>query len=344
MTNRIGGGNQEALFARREAMAARLAQLNAARAKLQAQAAQGGAGAVQEVKRPTGLVGVGQGPAASGRTTGVEGLVAPGASGVVSAGAVPAAGALGAAAAPSRVAPSSTAGAPDGGWEARRSDFERILEYLGGQAGATSSLSPGGGVVAGTFFDYGAGTSAAPFDVEITQSAQSATLFLDFAGGASGLPDAAKLEFRGSSGTPVQLEFPAGSTLADIAADVNATPELGLVAFVEDGVLRVQSVEPGSAEFVSVRAAGPGGGAFRVGQALGDDAQTPAAMTAMASGIAYSDLGQDIQGTVNGQRAGSYGNRLLAANGSYAVYLDLAMAGTERAAQTLGRFSVGMPV
>lgn len=162
-----------------------------------------------------------------------------------------------------------------------------------------------------------AGGESLPVAVEVTQIAERASVALDFDGAAVNLagPGQFRFEVRGSEGA-VEISVGDGSSLADVVDAVNAQSGVtGVEASEVDGRVVLRSSEYGGAESVSVEivddggVVAPGGGVIEF---VDGDPSTvdPSTLQAFANGVAASDTGADVEGTINGQAAAGDGTTL----------------------------------
>ena len=176
-------------------------------------------------------------------------------------------------------------------------------------------------------------------DVLVTQSAQQAGYFLS-TGGALDLSAADAqfiLEVGGSKGSR-ELSFASGTAVADIVAAINSFSDVtGVSAAASGGGFRVDSVEYGSNEFVSVKVVDDGdlngqvatAGVYAL--ASSDTAvASAAATTAFSAGAAengLSDDGQDVGATINGVVATTKGTKASISTDFLSVDIDLSATG-----------------
>lgn len=147
-------------------------------------------------------------------------------------------------------------------------------------------------------------------DVIITTSAQQGRLYLSF--GAANIAFAANstfsLEITGSLGSR-ELSFTQGTSLSDVAAAINTFTEVtGVTAAASGTGVSLSSREYGSREFISVKRGGDATFAAALGaynfQAANANAVDTASGTTFASLVnPIRDIGQDIDGTINGVSA-----------------------------------------
>ncbi len=180
-------------------------------------------------------------------------------------------------------------------------------------------------------------------NLEITASAQSGGFYLSMGGAAIDLEsdqDEFRIEVAGRSGRRA-LTFASGTSVSSIAAAINAfTSETSVRAIASGPGIRLESVAPGSADFVSVRILEDGG----IGEADGvgvydlapDDATAARDLVATFSEARQqrTDYGQDMAALVNGVQAQTYGTELLAMDESLGF---TAVLGLSTAAATAGR-------
>ncbi|MGP1310595.1 MAG: flagellin N-terminal helical domain-containing protein [Phycisphaerales bacterium] len=152
-------------------------------------------------------------------------------------------------------------------------------------------------------------------NIQVTQSAQVASLALSFGGANIDLTDASSrfvIEIGGSGGSR-ELSFSSGTALADIADTVNTfTDVTGVSATVSGTAVRLDSVEFGSNELVSVRVVDDGGSAGDgVYQYTADDNTSidigGGATAFNTASNRITDSGQDLGATINGINATTVG-------------------------------------
>ena len=157
-------------------------------------------------------------------------------------------------------------------------------------------------------------------DIVITQSAQVAGFFLSFGGAAIDLGAASDqfvVEIAGSLGSR-ELSFASGTTLADIAAAINSFQDVtGVYASASGTGIRLESLEFGSDEFVSVKVVDDG--AIAAGDGIHTLQGTNALAATVAGADAYNstaaantlrDFGQDVGATINGIVATAKGTNI----------------------------------
>jgi flagellin len=238
--------------------------------------------------------------------------------------------------------------------EANQLQIDSILQTIDRVAGATNFQ--GSKLLDGTM-DYQVGSVAssvtdfqvrgAKFDgasqavsAIVTQSAQQAGLFMSF--GAStidlGADEQFVIEVGGAEGKR-ELQFASGTSLANIAAAINAVNDVtGVTATVSGTGIRIDSDEFGSAQFSSIKIVDDGtiadGDGILTLSSTDFDTATPGSAVAFnASGASNGirDLGQDIGGTINGMLAVGKGKQM-SVNSDF---LDVAFTLNDTAAQTL---------
>ncbi len=151
-------------------------------------------------------------------------------------------------------------------------------------------------------------------DVEVVQSAQTASLFIDGSTGTAGvLDDPVTVEIAGNLGVQ-SVSFASGTALSTVATAINTlTGDTGVSAsFVTSGI-RVDSTEFGSNSFVSVRQIGTNSTDFGTFDAPGG--------TSM-----QRDEGRDVTAVINGVLAVGDGLDVALKTPSLSVELDLADA------------------
>lgn len=178
----------------------------------------------------------------------------------------------------------------------------------------------------------------------VTQSAQQAGLFMSF--GAANIDLGAGQQFvievGGSDGNR-ELQFASGTSLANIAAAINAVNNVtGVTATVSGTGIRMVSDSFGSSEFVSLKVTNAGG--IAGGSGILTLSSTNFATANAASAQAFNsstasngirDLGQDIGGTINGLLAVGRGKQM-SVNSDF---LDVAFTLNTSASQTLAAVS-----
>lgn len=238
--------------------------------------------------------------------------------------------------------------------EANQLQIDSILQTIDRVAGATNFQ--GSKLLDGTM-DYQVGSVAssvtdfqvrgAKFDgasqavsAIVTQSAQQAGLFMSF--GAStidlGADEQFVIEVGGAEGKR-ELQFASGTSLANIAAAINAVNDVtGVTATVSGTGIRIDSDEFGSAQFASIKVVddgtiAAGSGILTLSSTDFDTATPGSAVAFSASGASNGirDLGQDIGGTINGMLAVGKGKQM-SVNSDF---LDVAFTLNDTAAQTL---------
>jgi flagellin len=177
-------------------------------------------------------------------------------------------------------------------------------------------------------------------DVQVTQSAQQAGVFLSL-GGANvdlGTNSTLTIELGGSQGSR-QLSFASGTTLAKIKDAINTfTDVTGVQATVSGTGIKLNSKNFGKAEFVSVKVVDDGGigaGSSNIYQLQSGNfgAANTSASTAFASATnGVRDTGQDIGATINGIAATGNG-RTARINTDF---LDVEVSLNSSTSQTLG--------
>ncbi len=176
-------------------------------------------------------------------------------------------------------------------------------------------------------------------DILVTQSAQQAGFFLS-TGGALDLSSANAqfvLDVGGAKGSR-ELSFASGTAVADIVAAINSFSDVTGVSAAASGTgFRVDSVEYGSNEFVSVKVVDDGdlntavATAGIVGLAGSDTAVASAATnTLFSAGAATNgvkDDGQDVGATINGVVATTNGTKASISTDFLSVDIDLTATG-----------------
>ncbi len=146
-------------------------------------------------------------------------------------------------------------------------------------------------------------------EVVVTQSAQRAGLFLSAGAAALDLTSAGAtfvIEITGSKGSR-EFSFASGVTLADVATTINSFKDvLGVSADASGTGLRIDSIEFGSDEFVSVKVVNDGGltaagtGIYEYDATDTNTADTGIVSTFTAATTKVTDEGQDVGATING--------------------------------------------
>lgn len=155
-------------------------------------------------------------------------------------------------------------------------------------------------------------------DVEVVQSAQTASLFIDGTTGTSGvLDDEVTVEIAGPKGVQ-SVSFASGTALSSVATAINSlTNTTGVSAtFVSSGAVtgvQVNSTDFGSDSFVSVKQVGTSSTDFDVLDAVGGTAT-------------QRDEGQDVSAIVNGVLAVGDGLEVSLKTPSLSLDLDLTEA------------------
>ncbi|MGD9790281.1 MAG: flagellin [Phycisphaerales bacterium] len=182
-------------------------------------------------------------------------------------------------------------------------------------------------------------------DVQVTQSAQQAGLFLS--AGATSLALTAGsslvLEIAGSKGSR-ELSFATGTTLSAVRDAINSfTDVTGIQATVSGTGIKLNSKGFGSDEFVSVKvvnAAGIAAGTSGIHtlQATNFAAATTGSQVEFAAATnAVRDAGQDVGATINGVLATSKGKTARINTD----FLDVELTLNNTNAQTLGNVGTG---
>jgi flagellin len=181
-------------------------------------------------------------------------------------------------------------------------------------------------------------------NVNVTQSAQQAGLFLSMGGTSIDLGGATSsfvVEVRGSLGAR-ELTFSSGTTLSSIAASVNTFKDVtGVEASVSGNGLKLFSTEFGSSEFVSVKVIDDGGlaasgtGIYKMEDQNFADAKAAAISTFANATNGVRDDGQDVGAIINGIQGTAVGKQVRIASD----FLDIEMTLNTATAQARG--SVG---
>jgi flagellin len=153
-------------------------------------------------------------------------------------------------------------------------------------------------------------------NIQVTQSAQVGALALTFGVANLDLASAAEnfvIEIGGVGGSR-ELSFTSGTSLADIAENINTFTEVtGVLASVSGTAIRLESTEFGSNEFVSVRilddggAVGAGSGVYTYDPADNGAAVAGSLVAFSAANSRITDAGQDLGATINGINATTVG-------------------------------------
>lgn len=155
-------------------------------------------------------------------------------------------------------------------------------------------------------------------DILVTGSAQQAGMFISF--GATSITTGGSqftIEVGGLQGTR-QLTFSSSSSLANITAAINSFSSItGVEAKVSGTGIKVNSIEFGSANYVSLRVVHAGAIASAGQEGIYDlnPLNTNAAQTTVRSTFAnakntINDYGQDLKATINGILASSNGKNV----------------------------------
>lgn len=252
----------------------------------------------------------------------------------------------------------NSAGLSESEKQANQLQIDSILQTIDRVAGATNFQ---GSKLLNGNMDYqvnGVASSVTDFQVRgakfngasqavsaiVTQSAQQAGLFMSFGAANIDLGSGQQfvIEVGGSAGNR-ELQFASGTSLANIAAAINAVNNVtGVTATVSGTGIRMVSDSFGSAEFVSLKVTNAGG--IAGGDGILSLSSTNFATANAASAQAFSsstasngirDLGQDIGGTINGLLAVGRGKQM-SVNSDF---LDVAFTFNTSASQTLAAVS-----
>lgn len=248
----------------------------------------------------------------------------------------------------------NTAGLSESEKQANQLQIDSILQTIDRVAGATNFQ---GSKLLNGNMDYqvnGVASSVTDFQVRgakfngasqavsaiVTQSAQQAGLFMSFGAANIDLGSGQQfvIEVGGSAGNR-ELQFASGTSLANIAAAINAVNNVtGVTATVSGTGIRMVSDAFGSSEFVSLKVTNAGGIAAGDGILTLSSTNFGTANTASAQAFNSStasngirDLGQDIGGTINGLLAVGRGKQM-SVNSDF---LDVAFTFNTSASQTL---------
>ncbi len=178
----------------------------------------------------------------------------------------------------------------------------------------------------------------------VTQSAHRGGLFLS-AGGTEldfgGDPDASfSFVVAGKEGNKEFL-FSSGTSTADMATSINAFKDVtGVSAATSGNGLVLKSTTFGSDSFVGMQVtgggsamdAGAGGGIFKMDETNNNAADTDNGTDFADAGSEVRHIGQDIEGTINGQAASGRGTNLSVSG----EQLDLRLTLDADGAQTIG--------
>ncbi|MCA9282105.1 MAG: flagellin [Phycisphaeraceae bacterium] len=255
-------------------------------------------------------------------------------------------------------ASANTAGLSAEEKEANQLQIDSILQTIDRIAGATSFQ---GTKLLNGNFDFsvsGVGSEVNSFNVNgaklefegtrdvevvVTQSAQRAGLFLS-AGGALDLGGATStfvIEITGSKGSR-EFSFASGTALATVADTINSFKDvLGISADVSGTGVRLDSIEFGSDEFVSVKVvntgniAGANVGIYQYNTTDTSTANTTILSTYANASTKVTDEGQDVGATINGLVATTKGTTARVNSDFLDVQLDI----TDNDAQTLTNFT-----
>lgn len=180
-------------------------------------------------------------------------------------------------------------------------------------------------------------------EVVVTQSAQRAGLFLSTNGALDlgGATSTFVIEITGSKGSR-EFSFASGTALATVADTINSFKDvLGVSADVSGTGVRIDSVEFGSDEFVSVKVvntgtiAGANVGIYQYDTTDTATANTTILSTFAAASTKVTDEGQDVGATINGLVATTKGTNARINSDFLDVQIDV----TDSDAQTLGAFT-----
>jgi len=264
----------------------------------------------------------------------------------------------------------NTAGLSDEERAANQLQIDSILQTIDRVAGATSFQ--GQRLLNGNLGLATSGVSAAVEDfrvdgakinfgdtrdvnVLVTQSAQNAGFFLSFGGGGDGVTFGDSggqfvVEVGGSLGSR-ELTFSSGATLQQVADAINTFSDItGVSAAVSTtgrSGIRLDSVELGEDEFVSVTVVDDAGGNLEGGGIFTLSATDTTAVSSPATALTtfgaadngVTDFGQDVQATINGVEAVTDGTTAAINTDFLSIELDLSeTAGAGANAQTLGGF------
>jgi flagellin len=183
--------------------------------------------------------------------------------------------------------------------------------------------------------------------VLVTDSAQQGTFFLSMGGTTLNLGAGSSfvIEIGGSQGSR-ELSFADDTSLGSIADSINSYVDVtGVQASVSGNVIRLNSAEFGSAEYVSVKIVDDGGingnvaaaGIYRANATDQDVVDTGTGVNFSNANNGVRDLGQDLGATVNGVRAISVGKTARVSTDFLNVELTLDTAN----AQTVGNVGSG---
>jgi len=183
-------------------------------------------------------------------------------------------------------------------------------------------------------------------NVNVTQSAQQAGLFLSMGGSSIDLGGATSsfvVEVRGSLGAR-ELSFSSGTKLSAIVAAVNTFKDVtGVEASTSSTGIRLKSTEFGSDEFVSVKVTDDGGlsssntGIYRFDDTDFNKSNTSIAATFANASNGIRDEGQNVSATINGIQGTAAGKQLRIAGD----FLDVEMTLTTSSSQTRGSIGSG---
>mgnify|MGYP002777639161 FL=1 len=181
-------------------------------------------------------------------------------------------------------------------------------------------------------------------NVLVTGSAQQGGMFLSF--GASSIDTGANSQFTievgGSQGTR-QLTFSSSTTLNSIATAINSFKSItGVSATVSGTGIKIQSTDFGSANFASIKVVNAGSiasagqeGIYDLNSTNNQIASTTRRSTFASATNTITNLGKDVQATINGVSATTTGKTARISTD----FLDVEVSLTDSASRTLG--SVG---
>ncbi len=191
------------------------------------------------------------------------------------------------------------------------------------------------------------GSGALNVDVLVTGSAQQGGLFMS-AGGSNldlgGATSSFVIEIGGSLGSR-QLTFSSGTSLANIAAQINTFKDVtGVTAATSGTGLKLTSTDFGSSQFVSVKVVDDGGigssnniGVYNLADQDFNASKTTRLSSFANASNAITDSGQDVKATINGITATSDGKTARISTD----FLDVELTLDNSTSQTLGGVGSG---
>ncbi len=178
-------------------------------------------------------------------------------------------------------------------------------------------------------------------NVLVTASAQVAGLVMEFGAASIDLGEASGpgteapedflvIEVAGNQGAR-QLSFSSGTAITDIRDTINSFSDVtGVRAVVSGTAVRLESVDFGSEEFVSLKVIDDGGidtggtiGVYEFNSANTQESDAGTRVTFASLNNGKTDFGQDVRATINGINATSKGTRVSINTDFLDVSIDL---------------------